>query len=41
MQCRQSVGLREDFKEKAESRLCGVVQRCLPGVNVHEKDYKS
>lgn len=37
----ESVGLREDIKEEAEKRLCGVVQRCLPGVNMHRKDYKS
>lgn len=35
----ESVDLREDFEEEAEKRLCGVVQRCLPGVNVQRKDY--
>lgn len=40
--CRaESVGLREYFKEEAEKRLFGIVQRCLPGVNVQKKVYKN
>lgn len=35
------VGLREDIKEEAEQKLSGVVQGCLPGINVRKKVYKS
>lgn len=37
----ESVGLREGFKEEGEKRLFGIVQSCLPGVNVLKKDYKN